>query len=269
MPDSTPGFRAMAAVGLFVAVALLLPALSPFDPLAITLENKLSAPSTVHWLGTDDLGRDLLSRLLVGATTTVLISFLTLFVSTLFAVVVGALVGFSRGGWPDTLFSWVAGYLSSLPALLVIAAVLTALGPSLWKAYFVLALLLWVAPARVMRAQVMQVASLDYVAASRLNGASTWRILTRTIIPNCTGPVAIFSLSYLPEVVALEAGISFLGLGVQPPQPSLGRMIFDGVGYLYSAWWMAVFPGLFLTAIILIANSVARTVGAGFIASKV
>lgn len=250
--------RMTIVLGLCLVFSMVLPWLSPNDPLAINLADKLRPPSLEHFFGTDDLGRDMLSRLLHGSSTTLFVSTLALLASGAIGIAVGAMAGYNYKRWPDHLFNWITSYFASLPALLVIAAVLGALTPSLGKAYLVLTLIIWVAPARIMRAEVIRVAALGYVMASRAIGLSNWRIVTRTIMPNCIETALIFSFGYFPEIIALEAGISFLGLGVQPPQPSLGRMIFDGIGQLYSAWWMTFFPAAFLTAVILIARLAAN-----------
>jgi peptide/nickel transport system permease protein len=251
--------RLLYLVALCVGIIVIFPIIPSQDPLAINLDNKLLAPSAQYLLGTDELGRDLLSRLLQGVSTTLGVSLAALIVSAFIGIVMGALAGYYHRRWFDTLFVGVANFLSSLPALLVVAAVLGVMGSSLVKAYIVLTALMWVAPGRIMRADVIRVSRLGYVSATRALGASDSYIIFKVILPNCVRGAILFSLSYFPEIIALEAGLSFLGFGIQPPQPSLGRMIFDGVGQLYAAWWMAFFPALALTMIVVAATLIGNS----------
>lgn len=251
--------RLFSLVALCVSIIVLFPIIPSQDPLAINLDNKLLAPSVQHLLGTDELGRDLLSRLLVGVSSTLSVSLAALIVSAFVGIVMGALAGYHHRRWFDTLFVGVTNFLSSLPALLIVAAVLGVWGSSLVKAYIVLTALMWVAPGRIMRAEAIRESRLDYVSATRALGANDRYIIFKIILPNCMSGALLFSLSYFPEIIALEAGLSFLGFGIQPPQPSLGRMIFDGVGQLYAAWWMAFFPALALTLIVVAATLIGRS----------
>lgn len=237
----------IAAVGL----AVLLPWLAPSDPLLVALSERLQSPSSAHWLGTDDLGRDMLSRLLIGISSTVAVAVLALVAITVVGIAAGSMAGYYAERWPDRLFNAISAMLTALPPLLVVVAVLGVVGSSLTGAYVVMASLLWVTPARVMRQQVMTVSKLDYVAASLIAGKSPARLLTRVVVPNCIQAPMTVSMSMLTEIIALEAGLSFLGLGVQPPAPSLGRMIFEGLVQIGSGWWLAVFPAAALAALIL------------------
>ena len=237
----------IAAVGL----AVLLPSLAPSDPLLVALSERLQPPSSTHWLGTDELGRDMLSRLLIGIGSTVAVAVLALVAVTVVGIAAGSVAGYYAERWPDRLFNATSAVLTALPPLLVVVAVLGVVGSSLTGAYVVMASLLWVTPARVMRQQVMTVSKLDYVAASRIAGKSHARLLTRVVVPNCIQAPMTVSMSMLTEVIALEAGLSVLGLGVQPPAPSLGRMIFEGLVQIGSGWWLTVFPAAALAALIL------------------
>lgn len=255
--------RLISLVALCVSIIVLLPIITPQDPLTINLDNKLLAPSAQHLLGTDELGRDLLSRLLMGVSNTLSVSLAALIVSAFIGIFMGALAGYYHRRWFDTLFVSITNFLSSLPALLVVAAVLGVWGSSLVKAYIVLTALMWVAPGRIMRAEAIRESKLDYVLATRAIGASDRYIIFKIILPNCMSGALLSSLSYFPEIIALEAGLSFLGFGIQPPQPSLGRMIFDGIGQLYAAWWMAFFPALALTLIVFVAALIGRSKSRG------
>ncbi len=247
-PDTTRGV--LLALTVVIGICLMLPLLPTQDPLAITMGERFSPPSSTHWFGTDDLGRDLFSRVSRGSALTVGVSVIALLSSLTIGILLGAVAGYFYNRWPDRLFSWMADLLVSVPFLIVIAAVLSLTGPGLAKAYVVLTAIIWVGPARIVRAEVIKTLPLDYVSADRALGNPGWRILFVTVVPACLDAAILFSVGYLPEVIALEAGLSFIGLGVQPPHPSLGKMIFDGMTYISSAWWMALVPAAALFAVV-------------------
>ena len=241
---------ALLALVILIVICLLLPLFPTQDPLAIAIEKRFVAPNSTNWFGTDDLGRDLLSRVIRGTALTVGISAAALLSSLVIGVLLGSVAGYNYNRWPDRVFSWVADFLISVPFLVVIAAVLSLGEPGLGKAYVVLTAIMWVGPARIVRAEVIKTMSLDYVSAERALGNTGWRILFITIVPACVDAAILYSIGYLPEIIAIEAGLSFLGLGVQPPQPSLGKMIFDGMTYLGSAWWIVVSPAAALFVVV-------------------
>jgi peptide/nickel transport system permease protein len=236
-------------------ILALIAALGPFlpvqEPLEFDLSSRLRAPSSEHLLGTDDLGRDVLSRTVHGFSTTVLVSLCALISSLALGILLGGGAGYFGNSIGDRLFNWVCNLIMSLPFLLIIAAILSLTRPTIVKAYVILTGIMWVYPARIVRAEVMKTKTLPYVEASRALGGTEWRIFTKTILPASVLSAVTFSLSYLPEVIGLEAGLSFLGLGVQPPDPGLGKMIFDGLNYISSAWWMALFPAGTLFVLVL------------------
>ena len=241
----------LLALVMLIVIALMLPLVAPHDPLALAIEDRLVSPSGDYLLGTDDLGRDVLSRVLHGIALTVSVSVAALLSSLVFGSVVGATAGYFYNRWPDRLFGWLADFLTSVPFLLIIVAVLSVLGPGLIKAYAVLTVIMWVNPARIVRAEVTRTMPLPYVLAERTMGTPEWKILFITVLPGCLNAAILFSVGYLPEIIALEAGLSFLGLGVQPPQPGLGKMIFDGIPYIGSAWWLAFSPAVTLFVVVL------------------
>lgn len=238
---------------LLIASNVLL-ILFPGDPLAINLSVRLSPPSSNAWFGTDDLGRDVFIRTLHGFASTVTIAITATFFATLLGIFLGATAGYNYNSFFDKTFNWVSSVITAVPFLLFVAAVLSLTEPSLEKAYLAVTGLIWIAPARLVRAEVIRIKSLDYVLAARALGESEWRILLIQILPACLGPPIIHAISYLPEVIALEAGLSFLGLGVQPPDPGLGKMVFDGLNYLWSAWWMCLFPTSALALVVTAIN---------------
>lgn len=259
MFSKTSGYSLFLCV-LFV-VSYLLPGLSSYGPVDMQLGDMLMAPSMVHPFGTDELGRDVLSRVLYGFATTVTISLAAMVSSLLIGSIIGAVAGYYYETWTDKLLTWMINLIVSLPFLLIVASLLSLTQPSIEKSYAIITAVIWVNPARIVRAEVLKLMNLDYVTASRALGSPEWRILGMTVLPGCLESATIFSVSYLPELVALEAGLSFLGLGVQPPDPGLGKMIFDGLNYIYSAWWISFFPAAALFILVFIVN-VALKLGA-------
>lgn len=243
--------RAVSIVCGMLALAAVLRTLPFADPLAVHLDEALSPPFSNHGLaGTDDLGRDLLSRIALGTSTTLGVSLAGMLVATLFGAIVGAVAGYLADGLIDIFISWVIDLTFSLPFLLVVAAALSVTEPALWKSYAVLAAVMWIQPARVVRAEVIRHRRLTYVLAARSLGVPEWKIVLQRLLPRAARPAVALVTTYLPEIIALEAGLSFLGLGVQPPYPALGRMVFDGLPYLSFAWWLAILPAATLCAIV-------------------
>lgn len=248
--DENP-WQLVTVLAVLAILALLLPWIAPHDPLAVSIEGRLTPPDGAHWLGTDELGRDVLSRVLHGAALTVSVSIAALLTSLVIGVILGAGAGYFYNRWPDHVFRWVTDFTMAVPFIILIASVLSLTGPGVLKAYAVLAAIIWVSPARIVRAEVIKTLPLDYVLAERSIGTPEWQVLFFTVVPACFKTALIFSVGYLPEIIALEAGLSFLGLGVQPPHPGLGKMIFDGINFVSSAWWIAVSPAatLFLVVV--------------------
>ena len=227
---------------------------SPRDPLQIHLSERLNPPDQNYICGTDELGRDIFSRVMVGFSNTIKVSIMTLFSSFFIGVIAGSLAGVFYNRFIDRLFNWVAAMLFSLPFLLIITALMSLVEKNLFNAYLVLTAIIWVAPARIVRAGVIKARSADFVVAERAMGKSEMSILFRSLIPMSIRPAFIYSFKYFPEIIGMEAGLSFLGLGIQPPHPGLGKMIFDSINYLYSAWWYALTPSLLLFLIVLSSN---------------
>lgn len=232
-------------LGLFL-IGTVLPYISSHDPLAIDLNIKLMEPSQQHLLGTDELGRDVFSRVLNGFSTTMRVSILALLASLVVGIFLGGIAGYLYGTWVDLIFNWIVSLIFSLPFLLIMASVMSIIEPNIVNAYSILSCIIWVGPARVTRAEVIKTKNLDYVLTSRAFGIPEWRIWLLIIMPATVESAFTFSISYLPEIIGLEAGLSFLGLGVQPPYPGLGKMIFDGLNYIYSSWWLVLSPALAL-----------------------
>jgi peptide/nickel transport system permease protein len=241
------------AIVVFVAVAANW--ITPFGVNAVDVPNALRPPSGDHWFGTDELGRDVLSRVLVATQASMRVAV----VSVAFAVVVGVTVGIVagyRGGWVDTVFMRAVDVMFAFPVLLLALAVVAILGPGTTTTILAIGIVYTPIFARVARASTLGVRVEPFVQISRAMGTGSRYILARHIVPNIAGPLIVQTSLSLAFAILSEAALSFLGLGIQPPQPSLGRMIFDSQGFVTMAWWMAVFPGAAIFLIVLAFNLV-------------
>ena len=240
----------LAAVAVIAVAANWI---APFGVNDIDVPNALQPPSGDHWFGTDELGRDVLSRVLVAIQASMQIAV----VSVTFAVVVGLTIGVLagyRGGWLDTVLMRVVDVMFAFPVLLLALAIVAILGPGVTTTILAIGIVFTPIFARVARASTLGVRTEPYVAVSRAMGAGDLYILRRHIVPNIAGPLIVQTSLSLAFAILSEAALSFLGLGIQPPQPSLGRMIFDSQGFVTLAWWMAVFPGAAIFVIVLAFN---------------
>lgn len=203
------------------------------------------------YLGTDKYGRDLLSRMLVGARISFFIGFIAVFISLLIGVTVGAIAGYF-GGKVDALIMWVINITWSIPTLLLVIAITLALGKGFWQVFIAVGLTMWVEVARVVRGQVMSAKKLQYVEAAKALGFSNSRIIFRHILPNITAPVIVISAANFAAAILIESGLSFLGIGAQPPTPSWGAMIKDHYSYIIlGKAYLAVIPGLAIMSLVM------------------
>ena len=242
-----------AILAVVVVVALFAQWLIPYGVNDIDVPNALQSPSGAHWFGTDELGRDVFSRVLVAIQASMRVSA----VSVAFAVVVGVAVGVVagyRGGWLDTVLMRIVDVMFAFPVLLLALAVVAILGPGVTTTILAIGIVFTPIFARVARASTLSVRVEPYVAVSRTMGTGQLYILRRHVLPNISGPLIVQTSLSLAFAILSEAALSFLGLGIQPPQPSLGRMIFDSQGFVTLAWWMAVFPGAAIFVIVLAFN---------------
>ncbi|MFE1953341.1 ABC transporter permease [Streptomyces sp. NPDC059524] len=228
---------------LFVLVALLSGILTPYDPAQPDFDNALAAPSGAHWLGTDDLGRDQLSRVLVGVTASMQVGVLAVVLAFVVAVPLGLLAGYF-GKFADTVVSRLTDTMLAFPFLVLAVGLAAVLGPSLKNATIAIGISQIPAIVRITRAETLRLKHLDYVGAAIANGAGNGTILFRHILPNATSALIVQATVGIPSAIIGEAVLSFLGLGVQPPSPSLGVMLSSAQPFIADAPWMAVFPGL-------------------------
>ena len=245
---------------LFVLMALLGPWIAPYDPVKTDLAHRMTPPALsfsalAHVFGTDQLGRDILSRLIAGSRVTLAVAALAVLVGGVVGVLAGLCAGY-YGKWVDRILMRLADVQLSFPLMLLAVLIVAALGPSLPNLIMVLALTTWVRYARIVRGEVLSLREREFVLAARAAGASPARIVLRHLLPNVMTAVLVVGTLELARVIILESALSFLGLGVQPPSPSWGRMLADGRSYLESAWWLATIPGLAILLTVLSVNLV-------------
>jgi peptide/nickel transport system permease protein len=242
-----------ALLAVILVVAVTANWIAPYGVNDVDVPNALQSPSGTHWFGTDELGRDVFSRVLVATQASMRVAV----VSVAFAVVVGVTIGIVSGyraGWLDTVFMRVVDVMFAFPVLLLALAVVAILGPGVTTTILAIGIVYTPIFARVARASTMSVRVEPFVSVSRSMGTGHLYILGRHILPNIAGPLVVQTSLSLAFAILSEAALSFLGLGIQPPQPSLGRMIFDSQGFVTLAWWMAVFPGAAIFVVVLAFN---------------
>jgi peptide/nickel transport system permease protein len=256
---SVSGAVGAALLAVLAAAAVGAPWVTPYDPAAQDLSATARPPSLtpvrghVHVLGTDQLGRDLLSRLLVGLRVSMLVALMVVPFSLLLGLVTGMVTGY-RGGWLDAALMRVVDAQLAIPTLLLMVAVVAVLGTGLPQIVAVLVIAGWPTYARVVRAEVLALRDREFVAAARAVGASDARILARHVLHNVLPTVLVLATLQLPVVIVLEASLSFLGLGIQPPTPSLGQMLGHSQDMVWRAWWMPTIPGVAITLLVLAFN---------------
>jgi peptide/nickel transport system permease protein len=236
-------------VALFLAVAILGPLIEPHDPLAQDVARRLKPPGYVDpragpfWLGTDGLGRDILARLIEGARVSLVIGAGGAMLSALLGTTLGLIAGYA-GGWWDALIMRIVDVFQAVPFTVLAIAIAVTLGPSLRNVVLVLAITSWVNYARIVRGETLSQRSGEIVLAARVVGASDVRILLRHVLPQVAASIVVLGSLLFGSMILFEATLSFLGLGVQPPTPSWGNMVLDGVEPIRAAWWVSFFPGV-------------------------
>jgi peptide/nickel transport system permease protein len=224
-------------------VAILAPLIAPYDPFSQNLTQRLGAPSLSHLLGLDEFGRDELSRLIFGARISIQVGVEVVTLSLLLGVVVGVMAGF-YGGWIDTVLMRLADVFLAFPSLVLAIGITAVTGPGIFNVVLALIAVSWPTYARVIRGETLTIRNADFIVASRISGASNYRIITSSVIPNTLPPVIVLSALGMGGAILAEAGLSFLGLGINPPDPSWGIMISSGQTFLLQAPHLVVVPGL-------------------------
>ena len=236
---------AMVGAGIVLAMfalAMVAPLLGR-DPGEIEIARRLQSPSWAYPLGTDDLGRDVLTRILYGARISLLVGFVAVGIATVIGIVLGALAGY-YGRWVDALLMRFVDIMLCFPTFFLILAVIAFLDPSIWNIMIIIGLTGWMGVARLVRAEFLSLRERDFVLAARALGAGDGRIIFRHILPNALSPVLVSATLGVAGAILTESALSFLGIGVQPPTPSWGNMLIAGKQTLGTAWWLSVFPGL-------------------------
>jgi peptide/nickel transport system permease protein len=252
------GARVAACVLLTIAASsLAAPWLAPYDPDAISLGETFLPPSRAHWFGTDELGRDLLSRALHGGRVSAAVGLVAVGVSAAIGVTLGATAGVFSG-WVDVALMRLVDLMLCFPSFFLILAVVAFLDPSIWNIMLVIGLTSWMGVARLVRAEFLRLRAVDFVAAARVAGAGEWRLATRVMLPNALPPVLVHATLGIASAILVESGLSFLGLGVQPPTPSWGNMLIAGKDSLSFAWWISLFPGALILVTVLSINVVGQ-----------
>jgi peptide/nickel transport system permease protein len=249
----------VAVLVLLAGAALLAPKIAPWDPGRQMLVKRLRPPAWQtrgaweHPLGTDHLGRDILSRIVHGARISLGVGLSSVGLSALIGVSLGLLAGF-YGGRVDALIMRIVDVFLAIPYILLAMGVVFALGPSLLNVVLVMGVTRWVQFARIVRADVLSIREREFVEGARARGNRPWRLLTRHVLPNALTPIIVVATLELAFMIIYESALSFLGLGVQPPTPTWGWMLADGRNYLATAWWLATFPGLAIMLTVLAVN---------------
>jgi peptide/nickel transport system permease protein len=246
------GRISVLVLAALVATAFTAPLTAPYDPLAMDYDALLQAPSTAHWFGTDELGRDILSRVMYGATASLQVMGLSVAIALTAGVAIGLIAGYFRGWFDDVLMRIMDGLLA-FPTMILALAIVAALGPDLVNAIIAIAIVNIPDFARLVRGQVISIRESEFIEAARAVGMSNARILRRHVWPSARGNVIVYASLKSSAALITESALSFLGLGVQPPAPTWGSMLSASLQYL-DAWWMAIFPGLAIFITILALN---------------
>ena len=243
----------LAVVGGFIILVLIVmaifaPLIAPYSPIGQDLANRLMPPSAAHWMGTDELGRDIYSRVVYGARITLMIVTMVAVIAAPIGLIVGEVSGYF-GGWTDRVLMGVTDIFLSMPKLILALAFVAALGPGIENAIIAIAITAWPAYARIARAETITFRDAEFIAAVRLQGASSARVILRHVLPLCASSTIIRVTLDMAGIILTAAGLGFLGLGAQPPLPEWGAMISRGWNFILDQWWVATMPGF---AIILV-----------------
>jgi peptide/nickel transport system permease protein len=232
-----------AIVALLAASALTAQWVAPYEPNAQSLGDRLLPPSLAHWMGTDQFGRDVLSRMLYGARISLAVGLVAVSIYILIGVLVGSVAGY-YGRWVDGTLMRLVDILLCIPTFFLILMVIAFVGPSILNIMVIIGLTSWTDVARLVRGEVLSLKEREFVLAARLMGLSDRRIILGHILPNALGPVIVVATLGVGSCILVESSLSFLGLGVQPPTASWGNMLMEGKDHLTDAWWLVTFPGL-------------------------
>ena len=245
-------FGGIIVLTLFIT-AIFAPLLSPYDPNSINVKHILEPPGSTHPLGTDDLGRDILSRMIWGARISLAVGFVAVGISTMVGILLGAASGY-YGGWTDRVLMRFVDIMLSIPTFFLLLAVIAFLEPSIWNIMIVIGLTSWMGVSRLVRAEVLSSKEREFALAARAIGAGDLRMIFKHILPNSMAPVLVSAVLGVAGAILVESALSFLGIGVQPPTASWGNILTAGKDNIEIAWWLSVFPGLAILVTVLAYN---------------
>lgn len=235
---------------LLFLLSFLAPWITPYGPNDLDLYHVLMPPSSAHWFGTDDLGRDVLTRMIYGASISLEVGFVAAGIAVMIGTLVGLLAGY-YSGWTDNILMRFVDIMLCFPTFFLILAVIAFLGQSIWYIMIIIGLTSWMGVARLVRAEVLSIRERDFVMAVRALGARDSRIIFRHILPNAMSPVLVSATLGVAGAILVESALSFLGIGVPPPTPSWGNILTSGKDYIEFAWWLTLYPGLAITVTVL------------------
>jgi peptide/nickel transport system permease protein len=254
MRMSKGGQFGLAVIVLFSLLAVLAPVLPIADPVTVHLAGRMDPPSWSGYLfGSDQLGRDLLSRVVYGGRVTLSVVAVSVLIAGAAGVTFGLISGF-YGGWVDRVLMRIADLQLAFPLMLLALTVIAVLGPNVYNLVIVLVIAGWVRFARVVRGEVLSIREREFVLSARASGAGSMRIMFHHVLPGVMGPMIVIGTLEVARMILMESALSFLGLGTQPPYPSWGRMLADGRSYIANAWWISVIPGLAIVLTVLAVN---------------
>ncbi|MDQ6960251.1 MAG: ABC transporter permease [Mariprofundaceae bacterium] len=236
-------FVGSVIVATVAVLAVFAPLIAPYDPAAIDVKDILLPPSWEHWCGTDTLGRDVFSRMLYGARVSLAVGFVAVGIAIAIGVLLGALAG-HLGGYVDASIMRATDMVLCFPTFFLILAVIAFLEPSIWNIMIVIGLTSWMGVARLVRAELLSLREREFVLAAKSLGVSGFRLVWGYLLPNAMGPILVSAVLGIAGAVLVESGLSFLGLGVQPPDPSWGNILTEGKDNIQIAWWLSFYPGL-------------------------
>ena len=247
------GIVGLIIVTIAFLAAIASPLLAPYEPTEIHMTERLTPPCRAHPLGTDHLGRVIASRMTYGARISLSVGFVAVAISIIIGVLIGSVAGF-YGGLVDTLLMRFVDIMMCFPAFFLILTVIALLGPNIWNVMFIIGLTSWMGTSRLVRAEFLSLKERDFITAAKALGLPNRRIIFRHILPNALAPVFVSATLGVAGAILTEAGLSFLGFGVQPPTPSWGNILTEGRLYIFDAWWLTVFPGLAILITVLAFN---------------
>jgi len=223
-------------------LAVFAPVFSSYDYREQNISDRLQPPSSQHLMGTDEFGRDVFTRMLYGARISMSVGLMAVLISSFIGILLGSISGY-LGGWVDNVIMRFVDIVLTIPTLFLILILVVFLGPSIFNIMFIIGLTSWTDIARIMRAEVMKLKKSGFVDAARLTGLNKMSIIIKHILPNAISPIFVYMTFGISGAILTESGLSFLGLGVQPPAPSWGNILTAGKDYIHSAWWMVAYPG--------------------------